>query len=236
MQITFTAPSNWEKNVLKTSALFKNNDCHVIPNIIPSKEFFPRDKKALRKAFNIPQDKIVLGFGAAYDIDNPKSMKGSYYLVEALNKITNPEKYFLVIFGPAGDAFTSKINIPFFSSGYISNTSILGSIYSVCDVVINPSLIENLPTTCLESIFCGIPVVAFNVGATSDIVVHKETGWLAAPYDIDQLAEGIEYCTKNNEQLSKNCLKKTKEDFDEEEILKSFISLFQNIVKNKDEK
>ncbi len=233
-KIIFTAPSKWEHDILKSSALFGHSECHVIPNIIPSKEFFSRNKKALREAFNIPQDKIVLGFGAAYDIDNPKSMKGSYYLIEAIKKIKNPEKYFLVIFGPAGDAFTSRINIPFFASGYISNPNILASIYSTCDIVINPSLIENLPTTCLESIFCGVPVVAFNVGGTSDIVEHQKTGYLAEPYSTDRIVEGIEYCVKNNQMLSDNCLKKAKKDFNENEIIKNFISLFQDNVKNKD--
>ena len=81
-------------------------------------------------------------------------MKGSFYLLEALKKLSNLEKYFLLVFGPAGEAFTSRITIPFFASGYISNENILASLYSACDITVNPSLIENLPTICLESLFC----------------------------------------------------------------------------------
>ncbi|MBQ8679065.1 MAG: hypothetical protein IJ530_04810 [Treponema sp.] len=52
-------------------------------------------------------------------------MKGSYYLIDALQKLKNPERYFLVIFGPASDSFTSKVTLPFFASGYVANPAIL---------------------------------------------------------------------------------------------------------------
>lgn len=230
MNITFVAPSNWEHDVLKSSALFGHCKCEVIPNIIDHSIFYPRDKKLARRLFDIPSDKIILGFGAAYDIDNPKSMKGSYYLIEALQKLNNPEKYFLVIFGPATSVFTSKITIPFFASGYIANPNILATLYSLCDVVLNPSLIENFPTTCLESISCGIPVVAFDVGGTSDIVVHKETGYLATPYKSEELARGIEWCVENESVLSKNCLEKAVRDFDEKDTVNKMLKVFETAL------
>ena len=230
MNIVFTAPSQWESEVLKSSALFGPCKCEVIPNIIDHSLFYPRDKKLARKLLDIPTDKKILGFGAAYDIDNPKSMKGSYYLIEALQKLRNLEKYFLVIFGPASSVFTSKITIPFFASGYIANPNILATLYSLCDVVINPSLIENLPTTCLESISCGIPVVAFDVGGTSDIVVHKETGWLATPYKAEELVQGVEWCIENESFLRKKCLEKAARDFDEKETVNRMIKVFESTL------
>ncbi len=229
--ITFIAPSKWEHNVLKSSLLFKNNDCYVIPNIVDNKLFYPHEKAEIREIFNIPNDKFIIGFGAAYDIDNPKSMKGSYYLIEALKKIMNPEKYFLVIFGPVGDSFTKKLNINYFASGFISNPNILSCIYSACDCFVNPSLIENLPTTSLESIFCGTPVVSFNVGGSSDIVVHKKTGWLAKPYKSDELVEGIEWCLNNTDILSKSCIEKSIQDFDKENIIQKTVEVYKKVIK-----
>lgn len=228
-KISFIAPSNWEKNILKESALFGNCDCTVIPNIIDTNIFYPKDKNQARSLLGIPNDKKVLGFGAAYDIDNPKSMKGSYYLLETLNKLQNPDDYYLVIFGPANDSFTSKIHIPFFASGYISNPKILSLLYSCCDVFLNPSLIENLPTTSLEAICCGIPVVAFDVGGTSDIVVHKQTGYLAMPYNIDKLIIGIEWCINNKKQVINNCKKKKNSNFDKKNIIQQYINYIQKI-------
>ena len=225
-KIVFTAPSRWERDILKSSALFGHCECMVIPNIIDHSVFYPRDKQSARNLLGIPSDKIVLGFGAAYDIDNPKSMKGSYYLIEALQRLKNPEKYFLVIFGPASDSFTSKVFLPFFASGYVANPNILASLYSLSDYVVNPSLIENLPTTCLEGISCGVPVVAFDVGGTSDIVVHKETGYLATPYKAEELAVGIEWCVEHGTALSKNCVTKAVRDFDTDATVKKYMSAY----------
>ncbi len=229
-KITFIAPSKWEQKVLKESALFGHCECTVIPNIIDNGIFYKKNSKIIKKLFNIPEDKIILGFGAAYDIDNPKSMKGSYYLIEALDKLKNPEKYYVVIFGPAGESFTKKITIPYFASGYISNPSILSCLYSVCDCIINPSLIENLPTTSLEALFCGVPVVSFDVGGSSDIVVHKETGWLAIPYNPIELTKGVEWCVQNALKLTKNCIEKSKRDFCKEKIITKTLEVFNNAI------
>ena len=230
-KIIFTAPSKWEHDVLKSSKLFGNCACKVIPNIIDHSVFYQKDKISARKLFNIPSDKIIIGFGAAYDIDNPKSMKGSYYLIDAINKLKNPENYFLIIFGPVSDVFADRVTIPYFASGYISNPNILSAIYSACDVVVNPSIIENLPTTCLESICCGVPVVAFDVGGTSDIVVHKETGYLAVPYKSEDLVNGIEWCVNNYKNLSNNCIKKSIKDFDNTETINKMIKIYKCCLK-----
>lgn len=230
--ITFISPSSWEAKGLKSSALFKNKTCFNIPNIVPHNVFFKKDKNILRKLFLIPQDKTILGFGAAYNIDDEKSVKGSFYLLNALSKLKNPENYFIVIFGPAGSTFTDKIKIPFFASGYISNPVILSCIYNTLDTFICPSLIENLPTTCLESICCGVPVVAFDVGGTPDIVEHKITGYLATPYNSDELAEGVEWCVQNQVTLSKNCLKKSMKDFDTDMIVKKYTDVYNDCQVN----
>ena len=227
--ITFIAPSNWEHDVLKSSDLFRNNKCHVVPNILPENEFYKKDKTAIRELLNIPKDKIVIGFGAAGQLDDPKSMKGTYYIIESMKKIKNPEKYFLLIIGPADSNFTKYLDLPFFVSGFVSNTSILSCLYNACDMTVNPSLIENLPNMCLESVFCTVPVVAFDVGGTSDIVKHKINGYLAKPFEVDDMVCGIEFCSENQIELSKNCLDIRKK-FDNEKIMEEYLKVYESVV------
>ena len=180
-RITFVAPSHWQHDVLKSSALFHKHDCFVVPNIFPKNVFYPKDKAMIRTLLGIPSNKKIIGFGAAENLDDPNGRKGGFYLAQALKQLKNKEQYFVVLFGPESGAFAAQIPIPYFASGYISNPELLSLLYNSCDAVVCPSLIENLPNVCLESLFCGVPVVAFDVGGTSDIVVHKETGYLAAP-------------------------------------------------------
>jgi len=228
-KIIFIAPSKYEQIGLNSSKIFSKHSCYHIHNIIKHNIFFQKDKTLLRELFNIPKNKIIIGFGAAYNIEDEKAVKGSYYLLEALRKLNNPENYFLVIFGPITTNFSSKISIPFFATGYQSNSIIMSCIYNLLDVFICPSLIENLPYTCLESICCGIPVVAFDVGGTPDIVEHKKTGYLATPYKSEELVEGIEYCINNQQILSQNCLQKAKTDFDTKKIVQKHLEVYRSL-------
>ncbi len=228
--IVFISPSTWERDCLKQSKLFSEKECFVIPNIVQKNVFKPFDKLTIRKLLNIPSDKKVLGFGAAYDIDNPKGIKGSYYLLQLLQNQPLPDDYFLVIFGSVSPSFSSKITVPFFSSGFISNPYIMAQLYNACDCFICPSLIENLPTTCLESICCGVPVTAFNVGGTKDIIEHKVNGYLATPYDVEDLKTGVDYCISNYRELSENCLKKAEKDFDNNIIVQKHIEVYESIL------
>ena len=63
--------------------------------------------------------------------------------------------------------------------------------YAAADVYVHPAIAENLPNAVVESIACGTPVVAFDVGGIPDAVRHLETGYLARPGDPRDLAHGI---------------------------------------------
>lgn len=230
LPIHFIAPSKWEHDCLKKSALFKHHECTVIPNIIDRDIFYPADdKNFIKKLFHIPLDKKIIGFGAAYDIDDLKSVKGGFYLLEALKKIKNPENYHLVIFGPASQRFTAEVKIPAFYTGYIASPVILAAIYNCCDVFMCPSIIENLPYTCLEAICCGVPVAAFNTGGIPDIVEHKYNGYLAEPFDTDDLHRGIMYAFDNLKNLSGNCIKKAEKDFDIKSTVQKHFEVYTNL-------
>ena len=232
IKFNFISPSNFEKNAFKNSALFNNlkSQCTVIPNIVPEDIFRPLDKLLLKKQYGLPLNKIIIGFGAAGVVTDQKSIKGEYLLIQALKKITDVDNYLFVIFGNAHISFLKSIDIPVFEAGFITNPYILASIYNICDVFVCPSLLENLPNVCLESLFCGIPVAAFNTGGIPDIVEHKITGYLADCFDTDDLHNGIMYCIDNHDILSKNSLIKAKRDFDNETIVKRHIELYATVL------
>jgi glycosyltransferase involved in cell wall biosynthesis len=234
IKFNFIAPSNYEKDSFDKSVLFQDSSstCTVIPNIVPKDIFRPLDKDKLRELFSIPLDKKVIGFGAAYDITNKKSIKGDYLLIEALKRIQDKTQYHLVIFGNISISFANEIKIPTFAAGFITNPCILAGIYNLCDVFVCPSLLENLPNVCLEPLSCGIPVTAFNTGGISDIVEHKKTGFLANCFDTEDLFNGIQYCIENYDVLSENSIKKAHTDFDEKIILSKHIELYEAVIKD----
>lgn len=60
--------------------------------------------------------------------------------------------------------------------------------YNSADVTLSTSRYETFGQTLLESIACGTPAIAFDVGGTSDIIQNKKNGVLVPPYDTDTYA------------------------------------------------
>ncbi len=59
------------------------------------------------------------------------------------------------------------------------------------DAVLLTSRTEGMPGAAIEAALCGLPVVATDVGATSAVVLHGLTGYLADPGDASGLAAGL---------------------------------------------
>lgn len=56
----------------------------------------------------------------------------------------------------------------------------------------------------LEAMAAGKPILGFDYGGTSDLVKHGYNGYLARPGDYDDLAQGLEYCSKHRRALGRN--------------------------------
>jgi glycosyltransferase involved in cell wall biosynthesis len=81
--------------------------------------------------------------------------------------------------------------------GFLKDEYSMMLVYNATDVFVVPSIADNQPTTVMESMCCGTPVVGFNVGGIPDMIKHKENGDLAKYRDTDDLAEGIKFCLKS---------------------------------------
>jgi glycosyltransferase involved in cell wall biosynthesis len=85
----------------------------------------------------------------------------------------------------------------------------LGEVEDVCaeyreaDLVVMPSLSEGLPMTALESMACGLPLVASQVGGLPEVVRHLETGLLIPPCDAAALGSAIDELAVDPERAAR---------------------------------
>lgn len=231
MNITIVGCSNWITECAKESKVFNNKLCVNIPNCIDIETFKPIDKEIARNILNIKTNKKIILFGAMSSTSDAR--KGFKFMLEAM-KILDRDKYIAVIFGNSSEECEIEKYIETIYMGQLSDDYTLALLYNVADVFVAPSIQENLANTVMESLSCGTPVVAFNIGGMPDMIKHEINGYLCEPFKYESLCEGIEYCTKNTVQLGKRARKYVEDNYTYEIIGKKYTELYEKLLESKE--
>ena len=230
--LTLIAPSNWMANRARQSILFKDRKIEMIHVGMDYNLFRPRDKRTVREILEISVDKKIVLFGAMNATSDP--LKGYDLLIQALRKLDNIKDVELLIFGTSNidKLYINNIKIHFL--GHISDNFLLNLFFNAADIFILPSMRENLPYVIMESLSCGTPVIAFDIGGISDMIDHKVNGYLAKPFGIDDLAKGIKWVLNlsSYDKLSKNTREKVIKEFDNRKIAEKHTELYNNAINN----
>ena len=123
-------------------------------------------------------------------------------------------------------------NVITHSLGHLYDDATLSLAYNACDVFVVPSLAENLSNAIMESLACGVPVVAFDIGGNSDMISHKYNGYLAK--DTKDLRCGIEWIlnldSASYENLSHNARISVQERFNSQAIATKYIKTYKILM------
>lgn len=224
-------PSNWLRNCASKSTLLSAFPISVIPNGINTQLYKPLSVSEARESLGLNADKFYLLFGAVNATSD--SNKGFDLLLAALKQLeqTNYKQIELLVFGANQPSSELNFGFPTTYLGIIRDENKLIQIYNSVDLVIVPSRSENFSNTILESLSCGTPVVGFDIGGNSDLINHKQNGYLANPFDANDLANGIAWCLENNIDgvLSLNTRKKVEETYSIEKVKKKYMELYNSV-------
>ena len=88
-----------------------------------------------------------------------------------------------------------------------------------------PSIQESLPNMVLEAMACCISCVTFNRGRILDMTEHKKTGYLARPYEPEDLAD-----QERKGGLFRSSRQKIDEGFSDESIAARYASLYGEML------
>lgn len=226
-------PSNWLGSCVTKSSLLSGFPLSVIPNGIDTQLYRPMPVSGTRESMGLNIDTFYILFGAV----NPTSdsNKGFDLLIAALKQlkqITN-KQIELLVFGANTPAKELDMGFPTSYLGIIHDEEKLVEIYNAADVVVVPSRSENFSNTILESLSCDTPVVGFDIGGNSDLINHKQNGYLAKPFDTMDLANGIEWCSKNTNDISKEANENTIQNFSLEKSSRKYLEVYCKLTNMK---
>ncbi|MDR3137289.1 MAG: glycosyltransferase [Tannerellaceae bacterium] len=230
--IRFVAVSKWLKAIAMQSQMGggKIQEIAVIPNTLDTEMFRPMPKKMVRQKLSLSLKKKIILMGAA-KLNDP--IKGFKYLKEALYILKKKEEeLLLILLGEIkkDDGFLSSVPIECKYVGKLSRSCEMAEWYAAADVTVVSSLYETFGQTLIEAMACGCPTVSFDNSGQTDIIDHKQTGYLAHYEDAEDLAEGILWVLNHNHdgRLSVACRHKVETSYADSVVAQEYLKLYSS--------
>lgn len=191
-RLYITTPSQWlmkkvEQSVLAPAII----EGKVIPNGVNQSIFHPCNKQAIRKKLGISQDAKVLLFTANTIRNNIwKDYKTMRIAIDKVAKsLTEQNLLFIALGEDAPLEQVGQAEIRFVP--YQKDPEAVAHYYQAADVYIHAARADTFPTTILEALACGIPVVGTAVGGIPEQIEDGITGFLTPQGDAEAMASRI---------------------------------------------
>jgi len=177
------APCQWILDKAKASLLADNMvEGRVIPNGVDRRLFHPADKSSTRDKLRIDRSEKIVLFVGNYARTSP--WRDYSMLEEALSY--PDEDITLLCVGERGDPVQrGRLRVRF--QELVNDPAMMANLYQAADVYAHPAIMDTFPTTILEAMACGMPVVATNVGGIPEQVEQGKTGHLVPYRDVDSM-------------------------------------------------
>ena len=235
LDLHIVSPSKWLADCAKQSSLLQKFPIHVIPNCLEPQTFRPLHQTEISPKWRNFKEKRLEKTLILYGAMNAATdkIKGFSSLLSALQILAEDKvhEYELVVFGTEKGLDGIQEAIPITYAGYINDTDELVALYNIADVMVVPSLTENLSCTIMESLSCGTPVTAFNIGGNSDMIDHTINGFIADINNISQLSDGIQWCATNKSQIKVQARQKVLTHYTPEIVCKQYSALYTSLCR-----
>lgn len=232
--LTVVAPSKWLAEEARRSPVFSAHRVEHIPYGIDTTTFKPVPVHEARARWKLPLDHRVILFGADTFGDKRKGIAHLQAALAQLPREINGKPLLLVGFGNASELTPSDFPIPVRGIGRLTDLNEIAALYSAADVFVCPSREDNLPNTMVESLSCGTPVVGFQIGGLTDLVIPGQTGDLAPPYDETRLAQCIANILSAGDEealaMRSNCRQNAESQLGLEIQAKRYQELYRDLI------
>lgn len=221
--VFFIAHNKWMlSQIIKRHPKLKNKIFLSNNYPIETNLFKPRNKINLRKKYKLPLNKKIIFF-SAQDINDER--KGFKYFMKIVKKLSNNKDLFFLSLG--GNKVNTELYENYKHINFISNKR-SSELYSLSDIFLCTSIIDNLPLTILEALSSGNVVISFDNGGAKNVL--KNIGYVFKISKINNLIKLID--NLDQKSLNKKSIqsrKFAKKYFDKKVIARSYEKIFKKI-------
>lgn len=229
--IHIVATSQWLADCVRQSRLMSNWPMTLIPLPIDTEVWRPIGKTLARELLRLPVDRRLIVFSAASGIHDRN--KGFDLLSDALKHLRGQMRDLeLVIIGQRPPKEMPDLGFPAHFVGRLHEDISRCLYYNAADAVVVPSRRESFSLVCAEAHACGTPTIAFDTTALSNIVESNVTGYLARPFDSEDLAHGIQWVLDDSERhmaLGAACRQAAVEKFSYSVVARKYELLYGSV-------
>lgn len=220
--ITFVAVCQWMANNVKDSFL-GGYPVETIYNGTDTTVFHPCDSSIMRKQLGLGENtKVILGVASVWT-----QYKGLYDFYELSKRLE--ADYKIILLG-LNERQIQELPDSIIGIKRTENVSQLAELYSLADVFVNPTYVDNFPTTNIEALACGTPVVTYRTGGSPEAIDEK-TGVVVNQGEMNLLLPAVEYVAKNKSAYTNSCRDRALRCFNKQDRFEDYVNLFNSLIK-----
>lgn len=221
-RLTIVPVSYWLEGFVKKSFL-KNAKVSTIHNGINLSVFKPHDTNALRNKLGLAGKKVILGVALPW-----VPRKGLKDMLALSDKLSSSE-YQVILIG-LDDRQLQAVPDNVIGVKRTNSAEELAEYYSLSSVFVNPTYEDNFPTTNIEALACGTPVITYNTGGSPE-AVDENTGVVVEKGHLDSLTEAIKsICKKGKDYYNDACRQRALKLFDKDMCFKEYLNLYERQI------
>jgi len=218
--LTIVTPSHWLKGLVKQSFL-QRYPVEVIHNGIDLETFKPATDH-LPEAIKKIGKKIILGVASVWD--ERKGLQEFEKLVPLLD-----EEYRIVLVGLSEEQI-GKLPKEILGIARTENVQQLASLYSAAEAFVNPTLSDNFPTTNIEALACGTPVITYKTGGSPE-AVDEQTGFITEQRDMEGVLSSVKEIAANGRKTyTEPCRQRAVDHYNKEDRFRDYVELYDKML------
>lgn len=227
LNLTFIPVCKWMDKVVEDSFMHGTKTTMIYNgvNISMFKPSTIEESSKIRNKYGISEKNIVLGVASTW-----KKKKALYDFCWLKDHLSSDYQIVLVGLSPKQiDTLPQDI------IGVRRTESVqeLAGLYSLADVFVNPTYVDNFPTTNIEALACGTPVITYNTGGSPE-AIDENTGIVVPKGDKEALKKAIIEVVANKENFtSENCRQRAVANFNKDDRFGDYIKLFNDTLSQK---